>query len=110
MLQVEVGVPGARTRIPLSRIDWRPANRGHKNPLRGPAAHAGRFLPDSHLHTFALNWLPQASAMRAGNLPFAVDLPAFVDTLDALFDFAGFVFRIDHMTMIEMPPWLPRLL
>jgi hypothetical protein len=87
--QLEAATPGLRTRIPLMRLDWRPATRGHKNPRRGPASHTGKFIVGSHLHTFQLNWLANNEVMRTGNLPFAEPLNPDPGTFEEALDLGG---------------------
>lgn len=108
-LQLEVALGGQRTRVPVARIDWRPANPGHKNPRTGPAPHAGRFIGSSHFHPFELNWVEQESWMRAGNLPFAVEISPDPETFREILDFAGSALRIKDMDQIGAPKWPARL-
>lgn len=103
MLQLEVGMSGMRTRIPLSRIDWRPISPIHKNPDRS-------ILRGSHVHLFARNWLELEQRMRRNNLPVATALPGEVASYAALLDLAKGVFRIANVHIIPEPEWSPTLL
>lgn len=109
MFQLEYAPLAGRRRLPLARLDWRPANPGHKNPRTGAAPHAGRFIESSHLHPFELNWLGAEGRMRAGNLPFAVPMSPDPRTFRELLDFAGSAFRLSGMDLIEPPKWPSRL-
>jgi hypothetical protein len=110
MLQMEAAMPGLRTRVPLVRLDWRPATGGHKNPRRGPDLHAKRFITGSHLHPFELNWLFAAEVMRTGNLPFATAVSPDPNDFAEVLDLVGSVFRISNISLIETPSWSRKLL
>lgn len=103
MLQLEIGVPGLRTRTPLIRIDWRPISPVHKNPDR-------TILRGDHVHTFEGNWLEAEQRMRTGSLPVAVGLPSEVASYADLLDLAKSVFRISNIESIPEPEWSATLL
>lgn len=110
MFQLEMGVPRARTRIPLMRLDWRPLTIPHKNPSKGPAAHRGKLFHGSHLHPFDLNWVEENKAMRAGNLRFAVEVSPEPKTYVEILDFLRKSFKINNVELITEPNWSKRLL
>ncbi len=110
MFQLEIGHASVRTRIPLMRLDWRPLTASHKNPRKGSAAHAGRQIFGSHLHTFDLNWVEENGAMRAGNLPFAIEVSPDPRGFAEILDFVQKHFRISKVELIPEPNWSPRLL
>lgn len=101
-LQLEVGMLGKRTRIPLVRIDWKPKNDGHKNPDR-------RILTGTHAHKFHPNWLEADQRMRTGNLPWA-EKPHDINTFSDLLDYAKILFRISNIDNIPVPEWSLKLI
>jgi hypothetical protein len=109
-LQLEAAMPGLRTRVPLARLDWRPLNRGHKNPRRGANMYAGQLIDGTYLHPFDLNWIAATEAMRTGNLPFSRPVLNDPSTFEEALDIAGKEFRINNIEMIETPKWSARLL
>ena len=110
MLQLEVGSPSARTRVPLARIDWKPMQQTHKNPVKGRAIGSSLFITGSHAHPFHLNWIDDHQRMRSGNLPFAE--PLHPDPIDfvALLAFARTFFRINGINRLPTPEWAPKML
>lgn len=101
--QLEIGIPGARTRTPLIRLDWRPISLQHRNPDR-------TMLVGDHVHPFDLNWLEVEQRMRRHNLPYAIPLPHAVGSYGALLDAAASVFRISNVKIIPSPEWSPKLI
>ncbi len=101
-LQLEIGVAGKRTRIPLVRIDWKPRNDSHRNPDK-------RLLHGTHTHKFEPNWLEREQRMRTGNLPWA-EKPHDINTFDELLDYAKILFRISNIDGIPVPEWSPKLI
>ncbi len=96
MLQLEAGMPGVRTRIPLARLERRPLSEPHKNERHPDPAISEAVIWGTHAHRFDLNWLPAHGCMRTGNLPIAVeilpDLPDFesvIDSAESLFNISG---------------------
>jgi hypothetical protein len=82
MFQLEFAPPLERRRLPLARLDWRPPNPGHENPLFGPARHPGRFIESSHLHPLSLSEAVDAAVARLVSVRHAdgishVHLPIF---------------------------------
>ena len=98
LFQLELAPSGSRTRIPLIRAEWRPRAPQHKNPDQS-------IISGSHLHPFAANWLEQEQRMRAGNLPYAVEIPPDINDFPKLLDFTGKKFRISNMASVPVPPW-----
>ena len=100
----------ARRRIPLARLDWRSLSGGHTNRRRGESEWSGVRVGDTHLHDFDLNWLDVEKRMRAGNLPLARDIKETLTTFEDVRKYAGQVFRIDNMDIIDKPAWEHKLL
>ena len=101
-LQLEIGLAGKRTRLPLTRIDWRPKNDGHKNPDKV-------LLYGTHIHRFHPNWLKKEQRMLTGNLPWA-EKPNDINTFHELLDFAKILFRINNIASVPEPGWSPKLI
>ena len=110
MLQIEVGKPGIRTRIPLSRVDWRPLNGPHRNPRSGNSEYSGLVIGGSHYHPFDLNWVNANLTMRSGNLPFAIEILPDFQSFAEMVDFVEKRFKINKLGQIEYPRWVERLL
>lgn len=102
-LQLEVGVDGSRTRIPLARVDWRPISPRHRNPDR-------TMIHGDHVHPFERNWLKTEQRMRQGNLPIAEQISAPIHTFSDLLDLGREVFRIKDIDRLPMPEWSPKLI
>lgn len=101
-LQMEISQNGARTRIPLARLDWKPRSAFHQNPDKS------RFA-GTHIHPFDLNWLEVEQRMRTGNLPFAQKIVQ-IHTFNDMLDYAKAAFRIKDVDKIPMPEWSRQLL
>ena len=110
LFQLEYGRPGMRSRTPLMRLEWRPLSRPHRNPLGGPAAHAGLLIPGTHLHPSELNWVPANQAMRSGNLPFALAVEPDFNRFEECVDWVGRRFNTLDLTRLARPGWQARLL
>lgn len=103
LLQLEVGRPGQRNRIPLTRIEWRPLQDIHKDPkVRGVKR---KIIRGSHLHPFRRNYLEDQGRMIEGNLPFAEALDPDPGSFPELLDLAGKLFRINGLSSMSPPPW-----
>jgi len=109
-LQLETGLSGTRTRIPLIRLDWRPFSPFHKNDRKGPPDLQGLIIRGSHFHPFEWNWLEDAQRMRSGNLPVAEEITDPLQTFIEMLDFAQTLFRIGDITSITEPEWAPKLI
>ena len=107
LFQLEVGIPGKRTRLPLSRLEWRPQSETHKNPAinRTPPI----LIFGSHHHTNAANWLEAEGRMREGNLPFAEAIDPDAETYGDFLDLVRIRFRINGIDQIKVPVWEPKL-
>ena len=107
LFQLEIGVPWKRTRLALTRIEWRPQSETHKNPSvnRQP----GKMIFGSHHHTHAANWLEKEGRMREGNLPFAEALEPDPATYAEFLDLVRIRFRINGIDRIAPPLWEPKL-
>nr|WP_299914100.1 hypothetical protein [Sphingomonas bacterium] len=110
MLQLETGIPGNRTRIPLARIDWKPLSPFHKNGFKGPVELRGLLITGTHAHPFEPNWIDDLQRMRAGNLPVAIKIVEPVQAFSEMLDYAKNLFRISDITDIAEPEWSPKLL
>jgi hypothetical protein len=110
MLQLETGIAGVRTRVPLARLDWLPLSPIHRNPFRGPPEMQGRLISGSHAHLFEHNWLEAEQRMMRGNLPVAEAMPANCNTFAGMVAYAERVLRIGGLDGLPEPPWAPRLL
>jgi hypothetical protein len=103
LFQLEIGIPGSRTRLPLARIEWRPLSPIHKNPAVN--CQPSPLITGSHHHTHQANWLEEQGKMREGNLPFAIALDPDPATFDELLDLVRVQFRINGITRIKLPQW-----
>ncbi len=102
-MQLEVGRPGMRTRIPLTRIEWRPLQDVHKDPkVRGVQR---KIIRGSHFHPFRKNFLEDQGRMIEGNLPYAEQLETDPATFAELLDLTGKLFRINGLVSMLPPPW-----
>jgi hypothetical protein len=107
-LQIEIGLEGQRTRIPIMRLDWRPLSR-HNN--RGIGPDRLRWLQqDSHLHPCIENWVESRGSMRTGNLPVAIPLDPDPIDFKSVLEISKTMFRINNLETIPTPPWAPRFL
>lgn len=107
MFQLEVSSTDERTRLPLMRVDWNPVSGGHQNSRkRLPEPYRGTFIPGSHLHPFAENWLDQEQRMREVNLPVAVAIPESLQQFSDLVEFVRKAFRISDVSAILPPEWI----
>jgi hypothetical protein len=107
LFQLEIGIPGKRTRLPLARLEWRPHSPTHKNPATG--GEPSCLIFGSHHHTHEANWLEQEGRMREGNLPFAESLNPDPSTYQDFLDLVRIRFRINGINNIMMPVWEPKL-
>lgn len=107
LFQLEVGIPGKRTRLPLTRIEWRPHSQTHRNPpVNGKPS---PLIFGSHHHTNAANWLEDQGRMREGNLPFAHPINPDPQTYEEFLDLVRISFRINGINTIGLPSWEPKL-
>lgn len=107
LFQLEIGIPGKRTRLPLTRIEWRPQAVVHKNPAIGRTPSI--FIYGSHHHTYSGNWLEAQGRMREGNLPFAEAVTPDPETYSDFLDLVRIRFRINDIDQIGVPVWEPKL-
>ena len=62
----------SKRRIRLMRLDWKSLKGGHSNHKRKCAGlWGGKRVPETHFHTFELNWVESEQRMKSGNLPCA---------------------------------------
>jgi hypothetical protein len=101
MAQLE-HAPTRRSATPLWRADWRPlaphTNAGSSKDY--PFA----IIEGSHHHPFEENYIRNEQRMRTGNLPNARPFPSDLNTLSDFLAFAGKLFRIKDVHLIELPP------
>lgn len=109
MLQLETGIPGARTRTPLIRLDWKPLSPIHRN-LKGPIGLRGMIILGTHEHPFEPDWLEDMQRMRIGNLPIAQQISVPLQTFSDVLNYGKNLFRVSDIESISMPPWSPKLL
>lgn len=105
---LEMAVLGSAVdrRIRLARIDWRSLRGGHSNHSRkcdGPWS--GKRVPDTHLHSFDLNFIAAEDRMKRGKLPCAEPIPQALQTFEELRHFAGTCFRIKNIEIVPPPNW-----
>jgi hypothetical protein len=107
VFQLEIGLQGQRTRLPLAQVDWRPLSGGHKQPK---IAGVGRreFLSGSHFHPLNDNWLEREQRMRETNLPWARAISPDPQSWHDLLDVSRELLRIDNMSIIPVPGWSVR--
>lgn len=101
-----LGFAGDR-RIRLARIDWKSLRGGHSNSSRkcsGP--HAGRRVPETHLHSSHLNYVEAEERMKRGKLPCAEPIPQPLQSFEELRKFAGTCFRIKNIDVVPAPNWV----
>jgi hypothetical protein len=93
-----------RTR--LARLDWKSDKGGHSNSRRCGGPWSGRRLPETHLHSFDLNWIAAQGRMRKGKLPCAEPIEQELATFEELRAFAGNYFRINNIEVVPRPEWV----
>lgn len=106
--QLETGLPGQRTRLPLARVDWKPLSGGHKQPRR-PGSRKRAFINGSHFHALDDNWLEAEQRMRETNLPWAQALETDPISFKELLDLVRILFRINNISVIGVPEWAAKL-
>jgi hypothetical protein len=108
MFQLETGIPGQRTRLPLARIDWRPLSGGHKQPKR-PGSRKRDFIVGSHFHALQDNWVEADQRMKEINLPWGQPLDPEPATYMELLDLVRNLFRFNDISGIGIPEWAAKL-
>jgi hypothetical protein len=98
------GVGGIR-RVRLMRADWRDLKGGHSNNRR-QCAGTGKRVPETHLHSFELNWIEAERRMRRGKLPCAEPIDEDLQSFEALRSFVGRRFRINNIGIVPRPDWV----
>ena len=104
MFQLETGIHGQRTRLPLARIDWRPLSGGHKQPKKKEGGKREIIL-GSHYHCLHDNWIESEQRMREGNLPLGQALESDPSDFAELLDMVRIRFRINNITSLGTPKW-----
>lgn len=93
--------------IRLARIDWRSLKGGHTNHPRhcaGPWRRAR--VPETHLHSFDLNWSEAEGRMKRGKLPCAEPISQPLQAFAELRTYAGTCFRIKNIDVVPPPDWV----
>jgi hypothetical protein len=62
-------------------------------------------VPDTHLHSFELNWVEAEQRMKGGKLPCAEPIEQPLETFEHLRGFVGRCFRINNIALVPMPDW-----
>lgn len=102
MMQLEYA-PAAQKRIELWRCCWKPFHN-HTNRAWGPPGFAlARLDKASHHHAFADNWVQGEARMRGGSLPAARLINPDPSTLSDFIAFCGDCFKINNISLIEVP-------
>lgn len=110
-LQIEVGQPESRTRIPLCRLDWRPTAEVHRNnKILSSKYKLPRTISSSHFHPFHMNWDDETNKMRESNLPVAYKVSEEINTFSDLLDFFGKECRVKGVRNILEPNWSRKLI
>jgi hypothetical protein len=108
-LELRIGKPGLKRKVPLARIDWRSLTGGHSNK-RGPKVpFAGMRVGNCHVHGFEINWVDIEQRMRT-DLSQAEPLPSEIQSFESLIEYAGKLFRISNIGVVEPPDWEYRLI
>lgn len=107
LFQLEVGLPRTRTRLPLTRIEWRPQSSTHKNPPSG--GRPSELIFGSHHHTHSANWIEAEGRMREHNLPFADKIDPDPRSYDDFLDLVRIRFKINGLDQIGAPESEPKL-
>lgn len=93
-------------RIRLARIDWKSLRKGHSNNARKCAGPwGGERVPETHLHSFDLNYIEAEGRMKAGKLPCAEPIPEPLQTFKELRRFCGTCFKINNIDIVPPPDW-----
>jgi hypothetical protein len=94
-------------RIRLMRLDWRSLRGGHSNnPRKCSGKWAGKRVPDTHLHSFALNWVEAENRMKKGKLPCAEPIAEPLQSFAELTAYVGTCFRIKNIGLVPEPDWV----
>lgn len=98
-----LGNAGKR-RTRLVRVDWRDIKGGHSNN-RKRCPGTVRRVPDTHLHSFGLNWNSDKGRMKPGKLPCAEVVERDLQTFEELRDYVGSHFKINNINVGPRPDW-----
>ena len=98
------GLGGLR-RTRLIRADWRDIKGGHTNNRR-QCAGTGKRVPETHLHSFELNWIEAERRMRRGKLPCAEPIEQDLQSFEALREYVGKRFKIINIGIVPRPDWV----
>ncbi|TPN02465.1 hypothetical protein [Mesorhizobium sp. B2-1-5] len=89
----------------LIRVDWRDTKGGHSNNRR-KCAGDGKRVPETHLHSFELNWIEAERRMKRGKLPCAEAIDQELQSFEQLRSFVGTRFRINNIGIVPRPDWV----
>jgi hypothetical protein len=104
-LEIRISKSAGRRCTPLGRVDWRSLEGGHSNIRISGHRLSGHRLPETHFHAFDLNWLPQQSRMRKGNLRMAQLIDEDLQSFESMRSYAGKCFRINNIEVVARPEW-----
>jgi hypothetical protein len=96
---------GRNRRIPLIRVEWRSIRGGHTNQRRSRCSCKVRRVPETHIHPFEDNWLPDQKIMKRGDLPCAEPIKEDLQSFESLRDYVGTRFRINNISIVPRPLW-----
>jgi hypothetical protein len=105
VFELRAAAPSGKRTIPLARVEWRSLQGGHSNRRRKGSPASGKRVPETHYHSFDLNWIETERRMRSGNLPQADEINQDIQSFDALTACVGNLFRINNMRLVTRPPW-----
>ena len=93
-------------RIRLMRLDWKSLRGGHSNHRTkcGPRW-SGKRVPETHFHSFDLNWSDAEQRMKKGKLPCAEPISEELQTFDDVRRFIRTSFRINNIELVPAPEW-----
>ncbi|WP_330083777.1 hypothetical protein [Methylocystis iwaonis] len=107
-VSVEICINGldGKRRIRLARVDWKSIKGGHSNK-RGHCKGDwdGKRVPETHYHSFEMNYVTAERRMKAGKLPCARPIDEPLQSFEELCAFIGFNFNIKNMDVVAPPPW-----
>lgn len=101
--------PPRPKRVPLMRLCWRSARRGHSNYRRPPGGNLPSRTDPTHIHPFDVNWDAGGKRMLKANLPLADNVPRLLETFEEARAYVGEAFRINNIDVVERPEWVYEL-
>lgn len=101
--QISVAVPGARSQLRLTPIEWRP-RREHRNPDRAPEPHRLISVKD-RWHPFDLNRPLGIRVFQQADPGVAVPLPRAISSFSDYIALCAELWNCPDATRIPAPPW-----